>query len=126
MRSVLMAASLAVLAGTAQAQEAMSTAGASGSPPAAETARQIEDWIAASPAAREPEEGVLAQPRDRKIHGEVGVGAGTGGYRSGYVTTIMPIGDSGSLMLHYGQSKNDYWVDDYRLRGGPPAPRQTR
>ena len=131
MRSVLLAASVLIAAqsgaGPAAAQEAMATAGASGNPPASETARQIDEWIASSPAAREQEEGVLAglvAPRERRIHGEVELGIGTGGYRSGSITTVMPLGDNGSLMLHYGQSKNDYryWMDGYRLHGGPLAP----
>ncbi|WP_374658058.1 hypothetical protein [Phenylobacterium sp.] len=109
----------------ALAQEAMSTAGASGNPPTAETARQIDAWIAGSPAVRDQEEGVLSgfgRPRDGRIHGQVELGVGTGGYRSGSITTVAPIGDSGTLMLHFGQSKNDYryWMDGYRLRDGRP------
>ena len=75
MRSLAVSAVLACLAGSAAAQEAMSTAGASGSPPAAETARQIEDWIAASPVM--PEEDVLqglARPRDGALVQQCGAG----------------------------------------------------
>ena len=117
---------LAALAGTASAQEAMSTAGASGSPPAAEVARQIDAWIAASPAAEEnlSVPGRIPRPRDGRVHGQVELGIGTGGYRSGAITAIAPIGDSGSLMLHFSQSKNDYrhWLDGYDLNGRRLAP----
>lgn len=112
MRSLANLAAALALAGSAQAEEAISTAGAAGAPPpATDTARQIEDWIASSPAAREGEDGVLADlvgPRDRKIHGEVGVAIGTGGYRSAYITSVMPIGETGTLALSVGQSKNGY------------------
>lgn len=123
MRSLAVSAVLACLAGSAAAQEAMSTAGASGSPPAAETARQIEDWIASSPVM--PEEDVLqglARPRDGAIHGQIELGVGTGGYRSAALTTVMPLGERGTLMLSYGQSQNDYrhWARGYRLRDGQP------
>ncbi len=108
-RLAILTAALA-LAGGAQAEEAISTAGAAGAPPAAtDTAGQIDDWIASSPAAREEGEGVLADgPRERKIHGEVGMAIGTGGYRSAYITSVMPIGETGTLALSLGQTKNGY------------------
>lgn len=124
-------AALALIAGVAQAQEAMSTAGATGiapseinlaaaepaaaavtAPPAEtlDTAEQIKRWLADSPAAGPEEtygEGVRL-PRDRQIHGEVGVAVGTGGYRSGYINSVMPIGETGTLALTIGQEKNGY------------------
>ena len=134
-------AALALSAGVAQAQEAMSTAGATGIAPseinlaAAEpaapavtvppaetldTAEQIKRWLADSPAAGPEEtygEGVRL-PRDRQIHGEVGVAVGTGGYRSGYITSVMPIGETGTLALTIGQEKNGVWR--YWNRAGRP------
>ena len=135
-RTVLAAwAALVLTAGTAEAQEAMSTAGATGVAPseinlaaaepatsatiapkaeALDTAEQIRRWLADSPAAATEEaygEGVRL-PRDRQIHGEVGVAVGTGGYRSGYITSVMPIGETGTLALTIGQEKNGvrhYW-----------------
>ncbi|MBP6876406.1 MAG: hypothetical protein KBC34_00155 [Phenylobacterium sp.] len=125
-------AALALTAGVAQAQEAMSTAGATGiapseinlaaaepaapavaAPPAEtlDTAEQIKRWLADSPAAATPEEAYgegVRLPRDRQIHGEVGVAVGTGGYRSGYITSVMPIGETGTLSLTIGQEKNGY------------------
>lgn len=124
-------AALAFAAGVAQAQEAMSTAGATGiapseinlaaaepaapavtAPPAEtlDTAEQIKRWLADSPAAG-PEEAYgdgVRLGRDRQIHGEVGVAVGTGGYRSGYITSVMPIGETGTLALTFGQEKNGY------------------
>ena len=111
MRGLAILTAALFLAGGAQAEEAMSTAGAAGAAPPTDTARQIEDWIANSPAAREQEEGVLTglvDPRDRKIHGEVGMAIGTGGYRSAYITSVMPVGENGTLALSLGQTKNSY------------------
>jgi len=111
MRRVAILTAALALASAAHAQEAMSTAGASGSPPTDETARLIERWLADSPAARAPEDGALTglvEEPDRKIHGEVGVAIGTGGYRSGYITTVMPVGETGTLALTLGQEKNGF------------------
>ena len=121
--AAFLATTILLAAGAAQAQEAMGTAGASGTPPDNETSRQISDWIAASPAAREQEQSVLSglTGPDRQIHGEIGLAIGTNGYRSGYITSIMPLGDSGSLMLSLGQEKNGYYRYGYDgvLGGGP-------
>ena len=85
-----------------------------------DTAEQIKRWLADSPAAGPEEtygEGVRL-PRDRQIHGEVGVAVGTGGYRSGYITSVMPIGETGTLALTIGQEKNGVWR--YWNRAGRP------
>ncbi|MBO9559056.1 MAG: hypothetical protein J7515_10775 [Caulobacter sp.] len=42
----------------------------------------------------------------RQVHGEVGVSVGTGGYRSGYVSSLIPIGETGTLGV--AVSKTDY------------------
>jgi hypothetical protein len=83
---------------TAEQAEAAKEAGAS---------RNAED------AARGLEPG-----RDRAIHGEMGVGIGTGGYRSMYGTAIVPLGDNATLGLsfeneqynggRYGRYRNGY------------------
>lgn len=121
-RLTILTASILALAGAVQAQEAMSTAGASGNPPTDATARQIERWLADSPAAREQEDGVLAglvgEP-DRKIHGEVGVAVGTGGYRSAYINSVMPLGETGTLALSIGQEKNGFRPYGYYGAYGP-------
>ena len=36
---------------------------------------------------------------DRRVHGEVGVAIGTGGYSSIYGTAVAPLGDSGWIAL---------------------------
>lgn len=119
-RAAILTAAVLAVASAAHAQEAISTAGASGPPPTDETALQIERWLADSPAAQEQEEGVLAglvgQP-DRKIHGEVGMAIGTGGYRSAYISSVMPLGDNGTLALSIGQEKNAFRPYGYGFYG---------
>lgn len=124
MRRVAILTAALALASAAHAQEAMSTAGASGSPPNDETARQIERWLAESPAARQEDEGVLTgllgEEPDRKIHGEVGVAIGTGGYRSGYIHSVMPLGETGTLALTLSQEKNGFRPYGYGPYGYGP------
>lgn len=110
MRTLLLSLALACAAtGAWASDEPMSTAG-SGSAPAAstETAAQIDRWLADSPAASEQEP--LAPMRriddPRKIHGEMSVGVGTGGYRSVSGVATIPIGESGSATIALG--KTDY------------------
>ena len=119
---------LTMAAGGAQAQEVMATAGATGAPisdaiatepapappaaaaPLEDTAAQIQRWLADSPSNPDDRDGQLLDLRreDRQMHGEVGVAVGTGGYRSGYITSVMPIGETGTLALTIGQEKNGY------------------
>lgn len=110
MRIGLLSLIVALAASPALADEPMSTAGATGAPPpvsAADTDAQIQRWLADSPAARaEPEPEEVMAREARKIHGEVGVSVGTGGYRSGYVVTQIPIGETGSATI--ALSKTDY------------------
>lgn len=40
----------------------------------------------------------------RQVHGEVGVSVGTGGYRSGYVSSLIPIGETGTLGVAVSQT----------------------
>ena len=133
---------LAMAAGGAQAQEAMATAGATGAapsdavasepaptPPAAaapleDTAAQIQRWIADSPTNADDRDGQLLDLRreDRQMHGEVGVAIGTGGYRSAYITSVMPLGDKGTLALSFSQDKNarGYYRGAYGYPYGVP------
>lgn len=41
---------------------------------------------------------------DRKIHGEIGFGAGTGGYTSVFGTAIVPLGDNGIAAFSFERS----------------------
>ncbi len=82
----------------------MSTAGASGTPPM-DTATQIERYLA--DAAAEPLRSGTASDREpgpRKIHGEVSVSVGTGGYRSGYLTADIPVGERSTLGVAVGHT----------------------
>lgn len=101
--SLLSALLLALCAFPAAAEEAISTA-AAGAPPAAaaDTAAQIDRWTAEAP---QPIDGPSIDQR-RRIHGEVGVAVGTGGYRSGYLVGVMPLGETGSLTLAISQTRN--------------------
>jgi hypothetical protein len=40
----------------------------------------------------------------RQVHGEMGVSVGTGGYRSGYVSSLIPIGETGTLGVAISQT----------------------
>jgi len=114
---------LGFCAAPALAEEAISTAGTGQAPSAtAETAAQIDRWIADAPRLADDERPMLDQPR--RIHGEVGVAVGTGGYRSGYVISHMPLGETGSLTLAIGQTRNArgyYGHQDYGF-GRPLLP----
>ena len=44
---------------------------------------------------------------DRSPHGEVGIAVGTGGYRSIYGSTVMPLGKDGVLALSFENTQND-------------------
>lgn len=135
---------LAMAAGGAQAQEVMTTAGATGAPVAAvtaetapaevaappavapleDTAAQIQRWLAESPTHPDDRDGQLLDLRreDRQMHGEVGVAVGTGGYRSAYITSVMPLGDKGTLALSFSQDRNaqGYYRGAYGYPYGVP------
>ncbi len=53
-----------------------------------------------------------APRRDRKIHGEVGVGFGSDGSNSQYGTVVAPLGDTGTAAFSY--ERNDYGRQNYR------------
>ena len=64
------------------------------------TDAQIRDWINAAPppTVADPHDGVVVdKPAPLRMHGEAGVTIGSGGYRSVYVATIMPLGDNATL-----------------------------
>lgn len=73
------------------------------------TAEQIAAFLDASPAIERGEglAGLAETSQDetpRKIHGSAGVTVGTGGYRSAYVATQIPIGQNATLGLAYAQT----------------------
>lgn len=50
---------------------------------------------------------------DRRPHGEVGIAVGSGGYRSIYGSTVMPLGKDGALALSFEKSQNDPYLYGY-------------
>lgn len=94
-------------AGFAQAQTsdgAIATAPSGGDAPIsasqAATNKQIDDFL-----NRADPEPVMIVPEKRAIHGEVGAAIGTGGYRSAYAVTVIPVGQTGELGIAYGESR---------------------
>ena len=65
---------------------------------AAATAKARTD-IAAAPDGRSLE--ANAPPVGAGVHGEIGFGIGTGGYRSVFGTGAFPLGDSGGAMITF-------------------------
>lgn len=73
------------------------------------TDEQIDRWIAArSPDEKPYSSDSLRLMDDRKVHSEVDVGFGTGGYRSYGAAVSLPIGENGRLNLSYRQVENGY------------------
>jgi hypothetical protein len=73
------------------------------------TDEQIDQWIAArSPDDKPYSSDSMRLTDDRKMHGEVDVGIGTGGYRSYGAAVSLPIGENGRLNLSYTQVENGY------------------
>lgn len=80
-------------------------------PPAMSVADQIDAYLKSSPVLEVDRPGAVdgvvldAPTDDRRVHGEVSVGVGTGGYRSVYARTDMPLGESGRLSLAFGDTR---------------------
>lgn len=129
--ALVAALALAAGAGAAAAQEAIQTGDGAIAPPvaeaprrasldpAAEKARENADWARGvidraargEPARDGPEtEAEMAsrcpQPPDRKPHGEVWAGVGTGGYNTVGGVVTQPIGDCGSATVAISRSHN--------------------
>ncbi|WP_296597985.1 hypothetical protein [Phenylobacterium sp.] len=89
------------------------------------TAEQIDAFIKSSPArtqrqsADDAVDGVVARD-DRKPHGEVSVAVGTGGYRSVYARTDIPVGETGRISLAVEDSRGRGFGRGWY--GGPYAP----
>jgi hypothetical protein len=88
---------------------AAASAGQSASPHGLSTDQQIAQWL----AAREPVETRSGDAEfwrdDRKPHGEVSVGFGTGGYRDYGAAVSLPIGESGRLDISVRQVENGFY-----------------
>ncbi len=80
-------------------------------PRAMSVADQIDAYLKSSPVLEVDRPGAVdgvvpdAPADDRRVHGEVSVGVGTGGYRSVYARTDMPLGESGRLSLAFGDTR---------------------
>lgn len=113
-------------AGLAHAEAPVATAGATQAPPAAapDTATQIEDFIRKAPAPSLDEAGpdgvTSSADEPRKVHGQVGVTVGSGGYRSAYVVSVMPVGKTGTLALAVSETRGGKYggPQGYYGRGG--------
>jgi hypothetical protein len=83
------------------------------------TEDQVAAWLSGTPPierldagsnsyALRPEVDVNGYPLGpdgkRQVHGEAGVSVGTGGYRSGYVSSLIPIGESSTLGIAVSQT----------------------
>ena len=116
-RLFVLAASLTLLAGPALAGDAPSDGGPV-STASQTTDQKIAAWLSdAPPTARtkppkNPSDEPLAYPQDakpdRQIHGEVGAGIGTGGYRSAYGVVNIPIGKTSSATVAVSTGHNAY------------------
>ena len=85
------------------------------------TDQQIDLWIASRSTADKPwGEAAREVADDRKPHGEVSFGIGTGGYRDYGVAVSLPIGENGRLDLRYRQVENGYPYGGYGGGYGDP------
>lgn len=123
---------LAVVASSAYAgdEQVVTTSHAPSSLPAlvSSDATNAPSGSASSSSASDQTQTLYAKPQGyesngRTIHGGGGVSVGTGGYRSGYVYTLIPVGEDGTLGLAYsqtdfGKGNGYYWGNGYRSRGG--------
>jgi hypothetical protein len=108
MRIALALAAALIASPALAADEPVATASAAPAPAPMSTAEQIDAFIRTAPPvdtkAADDVDGVVAR-QDRKAHGVVEVGVGTGGYRSVYVQTDMPLGENGRLSLAFEDTK---------------------
>jgi len=99
---------LALAASAAHAAETTATAPDAQADASADTMAQIQQWIAQAKPVDLDEpgaDGVVVREAPRKVHGEAGVAVGTGGYRSAYVASLFPIGESGTLGIAVSETR---------------------
>ena len=77
------------------------------------TDEQIERWMTARSTADTPWAEQLEPVDDRKPHGEVSFGIGTGGYRDYGAAVSLPLGENGRLNLSYRQVENGFGYSGY-------------
>ena len=129
-RLALLAAVIAAPALAAEPDAPVATAPTTPAP--ASTAEQIDAFIKSAPMpdARgdDAPDGVVAGVAGdaRKPHGEVAVSVGTGGYRSIYGRTEIPVGQDGHVSLAFEDSRNDFGYGRGRYGGGLGGPDRQR
>lgn len=95
-------------------------AGESAPAPANGAAAQVRSWIAeATPPDLEAGLDGVIPDGPRQVHGEVGFGVGTGGYRSAYAVGAFPIGKRSGVTIAVGQSRGR--GGGYGRDGSPPG-----
>jgi hypothetical protein len=95
LRALSIVASLAL--GTSALADVPRTASSGGTVALSEDEREAALEAGATRAAQElPINGL-----DRKVHGEVGMEVGTGGYRAMYGTAVVPLGQSGYAQFSF-------------------------
>jgi hypothetical protein len=83
------------------------------------TDEQIDRWIATRSTADQLwSEAADGPSDDRKMHGQVSFGVGTGGYRDYGVAMSLPLGETGRLDLSYRQVENGYGYGGYGYARG--------
>lgn len=93
-----------------------STTVQSAAPHGLTTDEQIARWIGertAGSASAPADPWAEADAGPRKMHGQVSVGVGTGGYRDYAAAVSMPLGENGTLNLSVSQTKNSPWGYGY-------------
>lgn len=117
----------------ALAAQAPPAPAATATPAPLTTQQQIDNFIYHSPPMDDDHRGILpaglSGDRDadgkRKVHGSMGVSVGTGGYRSGYASALIPVGESTTVGI--AVSKTDFgkhgggWYDPYYGGGYGPG-----
>lgn len=116
--AVLAGFGLALSAGVALADEPVATAGPD------LTAQQVDAWIKGAPPVEWSDDGVNGvtsgreAEAERKIHGEMGVAVGTGGYRSAYVASTIPLSKEATLSVAVSETRGRGLGYGYGYPGG--------
>jgi hypothetical protein len=116
--SFLITAAALACAGAPRAAEPEPVATA---PAATSTADQIDAYLRTSPALALPKDGpagVTTGEEPRQAHGFVDLSVGSGGYRSAYVQSDLPVGKTGTLSIGIGETHFKGRVGGYGGYGG--------
>ena len=131
-RLLLLAGSLVLLSGPALAADAANGANSGPVSTSQSTDQKIAAWLrdsapAGTATTKDKLESPLRDPGDgqpdRKIHGEIGAGVGSGGYRSAYGVATIPIGKSTTATVAISSSHGRVpWVAGAPWSVGPAGP----